>query len=386
MEQSLKHLPLASFALAIFFPLSLSLPANPGKDLSKGKQIYSQVCFYCHGNNLEGGKGPALNDAYWRHGSSPEAILKVINDGVPGTEMIGYKKVLPVQDIQSLLSYLLSQQQGVRELKREEYADVYFDNQELTPELFAGREASNAKPIPENLFWVDAKFGGGIRYHGKYYAHQDGEYIIQLYHSEGRTVVYVNDQLISKTGTEYPKNEHFMKPIYLKKGVYELEILHESKRRHGHRIVGRHGLKDGPFIQFHGTSLQGSLPKVVMADPQRALVVRKWVRGIPPRTLLCLLSNNVIVAYNLETRKVVKAWNKAKINQTPSLPDRSALPSVIQGKEIQARPPAPVANENTAFLGYRVDGSNVIIRLSEDGEEKQLIISPKGTDSYTISF
>ena len=385
METSFRQVtrPLSSGMKILIIPLiALTLPL--AAEVEKGKELYSKVCFHCHGNNLEGGKGPALTDAYWRHGSSPESILKVINEGIKGSEMIGYKSVFPENDIQSLLSFILSKQKGVRELKREEYAKVHFQGQKLTPELFAGREASNAKDVPENTFWVAGKFGGAIRYSGKFYAWDDAEYIFDI-RSPGRTLVYLNGELITKVGDSYPKPEQFKKPLALKKGVYELEILHESKSRHGHRIGGGYGIKGQPLIQFHGRSLQGNLPKVVMADPLRAIVVRKWIRGISSRALLCLLPNKVIVAYNPDTGLIEKAWKSASVNQTPSLPDRSATASEIDGEEIQNLTQASAFSDGTEFLGYRVDGVNVNIRLSDNGKEKSITISAEGDHSYKIS-
>ena len=367
-------------ALTTLTTLMLPLSADP----ERGEALYAQVCFLCHGNQLEGGKGPALTDAYWRHGSSEEEILKVLNDGVKGTEMIGYGAVFPENDIQSLLSFLLSEQKGVRELVREEYEKVHFEGQELTAELFAGREASNAKPIPENTFWVDDRFGGAISYHGKFYAWEDAQYIFDL-KSPGRTVVYLNGELITKAGEGYPMADQFKKGLALKKGVYELEILHESKQKHGHRITGGYGIKGKPLIQFHGRSLQGSSPKFVLTDPLRAIVARKAIQGISPRALLCLLPNKVIVAFSPETGLIEKAWQAASIDQTPSLPDRSFSPSVVLGTEIQNPPAAPDLGDNRKFLGYRLDRQNVIIRFAENGQERALTISPQGSDSYTIS-
>jgi cytochrome c553 len=353
-------------------------------DVERGKQLYAQVCFLCHGSELEGGKGPALTDAYWRHGSSEQEILKILNEGVKGTEMVGYGAIFPQSDIQSLLSFLLSKQKGVRELKREEYAKVHFEGQELTPGLFAGREASNATPIPENVFWVDGSFGGAVRYHGKFYAWDDAQYLFDL-NSPGRTVVYLNGELITKTGDGYPKAERFQNALALKKGAYELEILHESKRKHGNRIAGGYGIKGKPLIQFHGASLKGSSPKFVLADPMRAIVARKAIRGISQRALLCLFPNKVIVAFSPETGLVEKAWQAASIDQTPSLPDRSFSPSKIEGVEIVNPPAAPALGDKAEFRGYRLDRQNVIIRFAENGQERTLTISPEGSDSYTIS-
>ena len=72
-----------------------ALTAASAADIERGREIYSQLCFNCHGSHLDGGQGPALRDQYWQHGSSPEARLTVINKGVPGSPMIPYEGVFP---------------------------------------------------------------------------------------------------------------------------------------------------------------------------------------------------------------------------------------------------------------------------------------------------
>lgn len=56
--------------------------ADPGKR-ALGKQIYTEKCAACHGNEGQGMIGPNLTDKFWIHGNgSLAAVLKVISDGV----------------------------------------------------------------------------------------------------------------------------------------------------------------------------------------------------------------------------------------------------------------------------------------------------------------
>ncbi|NDF33951.1 MAG: hypothetical protein EB157_05260, partial [Euryarchaeota archaeon] len=81
------------FFISLFFTL-LSYASN----LQRGQEIYSQICVTCHGPNLDGGIGPSLVDAYWKHGDTSEAIMRSISKGIVGTEMIAYEYVYSEQD------------------------------------------------------------------------------------------------------------------------------------------------------------------------------------------------------------------------------------------------------------------------------------------------
>jgi mono/diheme cytochrome c family protein len=95
----MRHFP------ALLFALSLPLLA-PAADIERGRLIYSQICFNCQGPKLDGGQGPSLKGQYWQHGSSPEAILNVINKGVPGSPMIPYEAVFPESDRIALRDFI----------------------------------------------------------------------------------------------------------------------------------------------------------------------------------------------------------------------------------------------------------------------------------------
>jgi mono/diheme cytochrome c family protein len=89
--------------------LACGLAVADDASIARGKQVYGQLCFNCHGPALDGGIGPSLKDNFWQHGSSPEAILNVINKGIPNTEMIGYEAVFPEADRIGLRDFILSE-------------------------------------------------------------------------------------------------------------------------------------------------------------------------------------------------------------------------------------------------------------------------------------
>lgn len=81
--------------LALLLLLTLVLAAaQPNRlaalkhdELTKGKKVYNNQCALCHGIEGTGGRGPALNQPKLRHAPTQAALIKVIQEGIPGTEM-----------------------------------------------------------------------------------------------------------------------------------------------------------------------------------------------------------------------------------------------------------------------------------------------------------
>ena len=355
------------------------LDASP----ERGEVIYKQLCFTCHGPEFEGGIGPALNDSYWQHGSTPEAILDTIKNGVPGTDMIGYKDVYPAEDITALRDFLLLQQGGFRDVVRSYYRNNFFVGQRLSPKLFNSTESSAQTPIKENALWVDREHGGGVRMQSTLYIQEAGDYQFRL-NSHGRTAVHLDGEEVYYFDPASPKDKNISKTLKLKPGTYSVDLLHTGENRHGWRVSGSLVNPKGASFRIHGSSLAGSLPKEIHAGAT-AKVIRKWIRDMAPRTLLCLLPNKVIVAFNPETGQVTQAWHSAYVNQTPSLPDRSAAPSEIKGTAIAS--PAGNLAEPTKFkfISYQTQGDKALINGSVDGQLRTLTIAPEGTQSFSIT-
>ena len=353
-------------------------------NLERGRTIYSQICFNCHGPKLEGGQGPALKDQYWQHGSSPEAILNVINKGVPGSPMIAFETVFPESDRLALRDFILSEQEGLREVVRSVYPRQFFKNKRFTPALFEGVESDSQTPLPENWYYMDRNADGVMRGTAKLYIREEGDYEFAI-RPIGRTSIFLNGDEVHYSDESQDKSTHFNKAFHLDPGVHDLQIFHEEKIANSYRFHGVLKGTESKQFALNGRSLEGNIPKIITARPGEAQVIRKWIEGLPPRALLCLLPNQVIVAYNPENGSVLKAWHTAEINQTPSLPDRSQKPSEIKGTLIPDAGPDTGLPDTQRFLRYEVRGDTVRIASLINGGEKTVTISPHGTQSYTLS-
>ena len=353
-------------------------------DIERGREIYAQLCFNCHGPKLEGGQGPSLVDSYWQHGSSPEAILKVINKGVPGSPMIPYESVFPEADRIALRDFILSKQEGLRETMRSIYPREYFAGKRFTPELFDSVESLSQTPLPENHYYAERNTDGILRGQSKLYIRKADEYSFSA-RQNGRTSIFLDGEEVFYSDEKADKSTHLSKTVSLQPGIYNLEIFHEEKPSHSYRFSGSIRSKSGRNFVLNGRSLQGNIPKFVRARPGEAQVVRKWIDGLPPRTLLCLLPNRVIVAYHPADGRVLAAWHSAEINQTPSLPDRSAKPSEINGEPIDDAGAASADGKQVRFLRYEIDGEKALIVSQVDGVEQTKIIAPEGEDGYTLT-
>src|ERR1044072_9627726 len=71
--------------------LCLSLHAQNEGDLAEGKALYRSNCCFCHGLTGGGGRGPALAQGNFVHGSTAGEIRRVIREGVPGTNMPAFR-------------------------------------------------------------------------------------------------------------------------------------------------------------------------------------------------------------------------------------------------------------------------------------------------------
>ncbi len=85
--------------------VTLAFLTDPGA-LANGKKAYDANCIACHGAAGEGGVGPNLADAYWLHGNSIDALVKVITYGVPEKGMIPWEKTLSKRQIVEVASYI----------------------------------------------------------------------------------------------------------------------------------------------------------------------------------------------------------------------------------------------------------------------------------------
>ena len=367
----------------LFLFLALGLSFVHASNLQRGEEIYSQICVTCHGPNLDGGIGPSLVDAYWKHGDTSEAIMRSISKGIVGTEMIAYEYVYSEEDRQAVTDFILDKQEGNRQTLRSFYARDYFKGKRFSPELFDSVESSSQEILPENFLYTKRAFDGVLRGQSKLFIKQPGKYRFEV-NLHGRTSILLNGEEMHYTDVDKSKDTFFSKQFHLDAGVHDLEVLHEEPTGHSMRFNARLRKVGGEYWMLTGKSLEGNTPKIVRPDME-AKVVRKWIDGLPPRTLLVLLPNQVMVAYDSASGQVLKAWKSALINQTPSLDSRSQNKSVAKGQEIAGAQQTILKGKEFSLKSYEPAGDSLFISTLVDGVNKRVKVSPEGTDSFSIS-
>jgi mono/diheme cytochrome c family protein len=85
--------------------------AGDAKAVAEGKQMFEGVCAgYCHvtENSTRPGQCPGLFDCEWKSGAKDADIFRIMSDGVPKTQMIGFKGRLPDETLWKIIAYLRS--------------------------------------------------------------------------------------------------------------------------------------------------------------------------------------------------------------------------------------------------------------------------------------
>ncbi|MGD9730014.1 MAG: cytochrome c [Nitrospiraceae bacterium] len=107
---------LASLAMAWGWSSMTQFVSAAGGDAAKGKPIFESKCVSCHGaeGKGDGPIGKALKPPAGDFTSaeakkkSSEELQKIIENGVPKTSMVAWKKQLNETEIQDVLAYVLT--------------------------------------------------------------------------------------------------------------------------------------------------------------------------------------------------------------------------------------------------------------------------------------
>ncbi len=76
------------------------------EELNPGKEIFTSVCWTCHGKLGEGGAGPNLTDDYWIHKGSLTDVYISIKHGYPDKGMQSWEKNYSPKEILSLAGFI----------------------------------------------------------------------------------------------------------------------------------------------------------------------------------------------------------------------------------------------------------------------------------------
>jgi len=82
----------ASWLLALQMTVALEPTTRPkvtAQEVARGRTLFETQCAYCHGADGAGGRGANLARATLRHAPTDDALFRVVNRGIPGTDMPG---------------------------------------------------------------------------------------------------------------------------------------------------------------------------------------------------------------------------------------------------------------------------------------------------------
>ncbi len=99
---------LAAAESGIIDDASLWAMARNADFVQAGKQVYAATCAACHGAELQGGIGSALNDGEWKHGGDPLQIKGIVANGVAAAGMPPWGPVLGEEKVNQVTAYILS--------------------------------------------------------------------------------------------------------------------------------------------------------------------------------------------------------------------------------------------------------------------------------------
>ena len=95
-------LAVATFSCISFSCISFAQEAT---DRASGERTFGAQCAYCHGANGEGAIGPPLAVPHLRRASDEDAVLGIVRDGIPGTQMP--PSTLPTAQLRQLAAYVI---------------------------------------------------------------------------------------------------------------------------------------------------------------------------------------------------------------------------------------------------------------------------------------
>ena len=156
------------------------------------------------------------------------------------------------------------------------------------------------------------------------------------------------------TNDKEDKSNFFNKDFHLDAGVHDLEILQEEPTSFSMRFNARLqklAVNTGCSPEKSGRKCSQNYPPRPSgkSDPQMD-------RRTAPRTLLVLLPNQVMVAYDSASGQILKAWKSALVNQTPSLDSRSQKQSAAKGQEIPGATSTVLQGNEFNLLHYETQG------------------------------
>ena len=209
----------------LFTVLSLSLfslSAQDAQSVERGQALYDNICFSCHGKNLEGGVGFNLKDHEWIHGNSPQKISETIKKGFPDKGMIAFGALYNDAQIQDITNFILSRQEGLRDLKYKIYHDVTIESGIDWDKQTPSKTGQSKLPYPN--FQLPEVDQFAMAYKGKLIipSHAEGSFkLVGMFRQTEGFELYIDGE---KINLNLDKRKRFKESIQLSAGAHDFDL------------------------------------------------------------------------------------------------------------------------------------------------------------------
>lgn len=326
--------------------------AKDAETVKQGETIYKQMCFACHGMNLEGAAGPSLIDATWVHGANPADWFRIITKGVSEKGMMAYEAVYDETTRKNLTAYILSKQEGLRNFRYEIYPPVKGEATALP--TFGSGEPVKSGQISDAL--VDLSPAEmqefSIVFKGNFLVPKNGKYTFFHQTRDGRFRLKLND-IVSEI--EGGNRKRIRTEIELEAGDYEMEVAYQRTEGTPRMLLFDVRAPSGITFPLSRDSHQIlTTSTYVYQVTDQARIVRSVLEGIPHESLAVGLTGGLSFTVGRDG-SIHSIWDGPFLDTGPNVSERGKRAAVTGT-------PWFITPQGIRLL---IDGEPVRLRLKE---------------------
>lgn len=338
--------------------------------IAQGKLLYEGACSACHGRNLGGAFGFNLKDGEWIHGSQPQEITYNINNGFIQAGMPGFKHIYSKQQIESIVSYILSKREGFDNLSYTLYQMNDVNDRTLNKQkiIKQGKLTNNLADfqLPEVQHYI-------IEFEGDFYSHSDKATRIWIEWGRHTDITFEVDGVIVERDNQFGE----WKPTWpLKQGKQHLKITYRSGNAKPHeRNIPLIITNDDMSIKLFAASVKAKSmmegKKHNVNATHQPIVQRIKTMNLPPYSISVGLPEKINYAFNTRLCTIVGLWQGEMLNIGPNISGRGEDASLLLGEWIFHYPQSLKQHKQNEvsckYKGYELIDGNPIFTYELDG-------------------
>ncbi|MCM8538156.1 MAG: c-type cytochrome [Lentisphaeraceae bacterium] len=313
----------------VVFCLFGNLQAEDKESIKRGKKIYDSVCFACHGKSLEGATGFNLKDGEWVHGNTPEQIKATIVKGFPEKGMLPFGTMYKDDQIQDIVNFIISRQEGLRDMTYEIYQGVKANKPIDKIDFSSMKPQKYGKIIPAyadlNIPEVD---NFGIINKGKLIVPESGNYtLVGGIRQNSHIQIFIDGKEL-----EFKiANRRFNHKMKLEKGTYSFELRYVKIHKYSNMNLNLK--KPGYDIPLSKDSYNRMKNQQILVGAKtKPLIMRKRIEGLPTKTIAVAYPEKVNFAFNPLNGSINGHWVGEFLDLAPNINGRGNRGSKPQSK------------------------------------------------------